>query len=213
MIAGNVVTPISEVTGTRSCSVYPILIGELVYNVYDTPGLDALGLGTDPVTKLIRDMHDGVDLLVFCLQGRITEDTVAIYKHFSWPLLVNVPVIAVITGLEHEDPMQSWWTKNQAAFKRHGMSFADCACVTTLRGKGSIFAIQYEESMNTVRAMIATRCLPKGQREAITPSPIPTHIQQKRWKHYIPAFIITVFIVAILIVVTVKETREHQQNQ
>ena len=53
MITGNVVAPISEATGTRTCSVYPIPIGELVYNVYDTPGLDALGLGTDPVTKLI----------------------------------------------------------------------------------------------------------------------------------------------------------------
>ena len=165
MIAGKVVAPTSEATGTRSCSVYPIPIGELVYNVYDTPGLDALELGSDPVTKLIKDMHGGVDLLVFCLRGRLTEDAVAIYKHFSWSLLVNVPVIAVITGLEHEDPMQSWWTKNNAAFMGYGMLFADCACVTTLRGKGSIFAIQYEESMDAVRAMIATRCLPKGQRE------------------------------------------------
>ena len=164
MIAGNVVAPISEVTGTDSCSIYPIPIGELVYNVYDTPGLNALELGTDPVTKLIRDMQDGVNLLVFCMRGRITEDAVAIYEHFSRSLLVKVPVIAVITGLEHYDPMQSWWTKNHAAFMGYGMLFADYACVTTLRGKGSIFAIQYEESMNTVRALIATRCLPKGQR-------------------------------------------------
>jgi hypothetical protein len=165
MIAGNVVAPTSEVTGTRSCSVYPIPIGELVYNVYDTPGLDALGLGTDPVTNLIRDMQDGVDLLVFCLRGRLTEDAVDIYKHFSSSLLVKVPVVAVITGLEHEDPMQFWWTRNQAVFTEYGMLFADYACVTTLRGKGSVFAIQYEESMNTVRALIASRCLPKGQRE------------------------------------------------
>ena len=158
MIAGNVVAPISEVTGTRSCSIYPIPIGELVYNDYDTPGLDALGLGTDPVTKHIRDLQDDVNLLVFCMRGRLTEDAVAIYiyKYFSRSILAKVPVIAVITRLEHEDPMQSWWTKNHGAFMEYGMLFADYACVTTLRGKGSIFAIQYEESMNTVRTLIAT---------------------------------------------------------
>jgi hypothetical protein len=141
----------------------------LVYNLYDTPGLDALGLGTDKVTKLIRDMQDGMNLLVFCMRGRITEDAVAIYKYFSLLVNLKVPMIAVITGLEHEDPMRSWWTKNHAAFKGYGIFFADYACVTTLRGKGSIFAIQYEESMDTVRALtplrglIANRCLQNGE--------------------------------------------------
>ena len=164
MIAGDIVAPISEATGTRSCTAYPIPIGELVYNLYDTPGLDALGLqnGIDKVTKLIKDMHDGVNLLVFCMRGRITEDAIAIYKHFS--LLIKVPVIAVITGLEHEDPMESWWTKNSAAFKVYDMLFEDHACVTTLRGKRSIFAAQYEQSKNTVRDLIATHCLQNGQR-------------------------------------------------
>lgn len=136
----------------------------MVYNLYDTPGLDALGLGTDKVTKLIRDMQDGVNLLVFCMRGRITEDAVAIYKYFSLLVNLKVPMIAVITGLEHEDPMRSWWTKNHAAFKGYGIFFADYACVTTLRGKGSIFAIQYEESMDTVRGLIVDRCLENGQR-------------------------------------------------
>ena len=164
MIAGKIVAPNSEVTGTRLCTAYQIPIGDLVYNVYDTPGLDALGLGTDPVTKLIVGMQDGVHLLVFCMQGRITGDAVAIYKHFSRSLLEKVPVIIVITGLEHEDPMHSWWTKNQAAFDDYDMLFTDYACVTTLRGKGSVFAAQYEESKKIVSRLIATRCSKEGQR-------------------------------------------------
>ena len=162
MIAGDVVAPVLEATGTRSCTAYPIRIGELVYNIYDTPGLGALGLGTDKVTRLIRDMHDDVNLLVFCMRGRITEDGIAIYKHFT-QLVKAAPVIAVITGLEHEDPMESWWTKNQAAFNVYGLLFEGHACVTTLRGKRAIFAAQYEESMNAVRNLIATHCLPNGQ--------------------------------------------------
>ena len=164
MISGDVVAPISGTTGTRICSAYPTSIGEFAYNLYDTPGLDsnALRLGTDKVTKLIRDMHDGVNSLVFCMQGNITDDTFAIYKHFS--RLVKVPVIAVITGLEQEDPMEASWTKNGAALKEYGMSFADTACVTTLRGKRSIFATQYDESKNNVRNLIAAHCLLNGQR-------------------------------------------------
>ena len=96
------------------------------------------------------------------MRGRITENSVAIYKHFS--RLVKVPVIAVITGLEHEDSMQAWWTKNHAVFKGYGMLFDNHACVTTLRGKKSIFAAQYDESMNIVRDLITTHCSPDGQR-------------------------------------------------
>ena len=164
MIAGDAVTPISETTETRTCTAYPVPIDKVEYIIYDTPGLDsnALRLGTDKVTKLIRGMQDGVNLLVFCMRGRITEDSVAIYKHFS--RLVEVPVIAVITGLEHEDPMQSWWTKNKATFKERDLLFADTACVTTLRGKESKFATQYKESKSAVKGLIETHCSPDGRR-------------------------------------------------
>ena len=163
MIAGDTVAPISEVSGTRSCAGYTIQIGGLVYDVYDTPGVDAPGLRPDPVTQLVESLQDGVSLLVFCLRGRITEDAVAIYQHFS-RRLKRVPVVIVITGLEHEDPMESWWRKNEKVFDGYRMSFNGHACVTTLRGKRFIFASQYEESAVAVRDLITTHCLKDGQR-------------------------------------------------
>lgn len=153
MIAGDIVAPVSEVTGTRTCAAYSLQIRELKYNVHDTPGIQGRKLGT--VTKYISSLPDGVGLLVFCMRGRITEDAVAIYQHFS-RVLHGVPAVVVITGLEHEDPMQSWWTNNQAHFVGYGMSFKGSACVTTQRGKRSMFATQYEDSKKSVEALIAT---------------------------------------------------------
>ena len=159
MIAGKTVAAISEVSGTRSCEVYPIQIGGTVYNVYDTPAVYAPGF--NPVSKLVESLQDGVSLLVFCLRGRITEDALAIYQHFS-QRLKRVPVVIVVTGLEHEDPMESWWGKNKKTFDEYHMSFNGHACVTTLRGKGSIFASQYEKSTFAVRDLITTHCLRDG---------------------------------------------------
>lgn len=164
MIARTSVAPISnDLRGTHDCTVYPIQLGELEYAVYDTPGIDATALGTDPVTKLVEDLQHGVCLLVFCMRGRVTEDAAAIYQHFR-SLFKKVPVLAVITGLEHEDPMESWWTKNHSVFDKNDMSFIDHACVTTLRGKGSVFARQYEDSTKVVRNLIAACCLKEGQK-------------------------------------------------
>jgi predicted GTPase len=165
MIARTTVAPISnDLTGTRCCAVYPIQIGESEYAVHDTPGIDATALGTDRVTQLVESLQDGVGLLVFCMRGRITEDVVAIYQYFSQSLLQGVPVVVVITGLEHEDPMEAWWTENHSVFEEYEMLFIGHACVTTLRGKGSMFTGQYEDSMVAVGDLIAAHCLKKGQR-------------------------------------------------
>jgi hypothetical protein len=207
MIAPNTVASISEFTGTRSCTPYSISIDELEYTVYDTPGLDASGLGTDRVTKLVMGKQDGVNLLIFCMRGRITEDAFAIYKHFSRSLLEKVPVVVVITGLEHEDPMESWWTKNHTAFERYGMSFDGHACVTTIRGKGSIFANQYEESMMAVRNLIATHCLEEGQRAVSSYFILALYglsLSYKRQETSIKQFVMdNITIIAVIVVATV----------
>jgi len=204
MIAGDIVAPVSEVTGTRTCAAYSLQIRELKYNVHDTPGIQARKLGT--VTKYISSLPDGVGLLVFCMRGRITEDAVAIYQHFS-RILHGVPVVVVITGLEHEDPMQSWWTKNQADFAGYGMSFKDSACVTTQRGKRSMFATQYEDSKKSVEALIATyfnqEVASHTQQE---PSPI-TRQQRRRRLIIILATVVCIVVVIIIIVVVVKVSR------
>lgn len=213
MIAGSTVAPISEVSGTRSCAAYPMEIGGLDYDIYDTPGV--AGLRPDPVTKLVDSLRDGVSLLVFCLRGRITEDAVAIYQHVS-QRLKGVPVVIVITGLEHEDPMESWWTKNEAIFDGYRMSFNGHACVTTVRGKGSIFASQYEESAVAVRDLITKHCLKDGQRAesqryqetaAIATHPIHRWLHRwhyhwlYRWRYIVLLAAVCIFIIVVVVAV------------
>lgn len=65
---------------------------------YDTAGID-------PIAHLVPHLQGDVDLFVFCMRGRISEGMVSIYQVFS-PLALAV---VVITGLEHEDSMESWW--------------------------------------------------------------------------------------------------------
>lgn len=56
MIAGTNVQ--SNLCGTPVCTAYPIQLGELEYAVYDTPGIDATELGTDPV--IVEGLQPGV---------------------------------------------------------------------------------------------------------------------------------------------------------
>ncbi|EGO19600.1 hypothetical protein SERLADRAFT_402103 [Serpula lacrymans var. lacrymans S7.9] len=119
------------------------ILGSL-FNIYDTAGLDEGGTGTVPredaivqLYQLIRKLDTGVSLLVYCMRAPRIQDS----AHKNWKLFYEVfcrekvPIVIIITGLEHEDPMDDWWDRNKGAFQRNEMRPSGFACTTATRGK------------------------------------------------------------------------------
>jgi len=226
MIAGHNVTAISDQlgSGTLESTVHPIKINQSIYCVYDTPAIDSATLGNDAVTKLILGLEEGVSLLVFCMRGRITHDTIRIYEHFFKSLCQEkVPAVIVITGLENEDPMESWWERNQRRFEESGMHFAGHACVTATRGKRLpgidqySFDKEYRISREAVKRTIEACCSQnswkvlqsqsvKLQSPMLKSDSNPSSDIQKRRKRFrliIVTVIVIVVVVVIVLVVTI----------
>ena len=158
MIVKQPVAPVSNspMPTTQQSACYPVYIQDSSYHIYDTPGIDPENIGVDNVTQLSHDLQ-GVSLLVFCMRGRITEGMVKIYEAFSNP--GRIPAVIVITGLENEDDMESWWERNQYDIGRSGMQFDGHACVTGSKGKklSNRYASDddYKQSQKVVRDLIA----------------------------------------------------------
>jgi hypothetical protein len=91
------------------------------------------------------------------MRGRVRENT-----SFNWILFnkiicgENVPIVAVVTGLEtYEDPDEWWRTEeNRNAFKKNGMRAKDVGCIVSLRGRRNEFADIYAKSQDKVRTLI-----------------------------------------------------------
>jgi hypothetical protein len=123
---------------------HPITISQSTYNIYDTPGIDPNTIGSDPIAHFVPHLQGDVGLLVFCMRGRISEGIVSIYQVFSHLAPASV---VVITGLEHEDSMESWWEKNEASFIKYAMHFHDhavilCMCCIVEHGEKSINSLR-----------------------------------------------------------------------
>ncbi|KIJ67769.1 hypothetical protein HYDPIDRAFT_147707, partial [Hydnomerulius pinastri MD-312] len=88
------------------------------FGVCDTLGLD---YNESPSIQEIKDLTrylGGVGLVVYCMSARrLRKDDAkhvgSIYNAFC---RADVPLVLVITRLEGEKDMQSWWTKNEAEF-------------------------------------------------------------------------------------------------
>jgi predicted GTPase len=169
MLAGSVVAPISS--GAKGCTFksdsYLVDIGDSDYNIFDTVGLGEAEKGRvsakDAVInlyKLINKLDDGVSLLVYCVRGpRVKHDTVKNYQVFYEIFCERqVPIVIAVTGLENEDPMEGWWTENEADFAKCGMRFGGHACITATRGKHNRFSEEYEESVVSVKELIQRSC-------------------------------------------------------
>ncbi|KAF8836419.1 hypothetical protein BDN67DRAFT_332536 [Paxillus ammoniavirescens] len=136
--------------------------------IYDTVGLNEPYLGAEQYLTAIEKAHrlvtalndaGGVHLLVFCVRGgRITATTQHNYRLFYEFLCCRlVPVALVITNLESETPMESWWQRNSHEFTRYGISVIAHACITGTRGYGNMYADKYENSKEIVSQLLA-RC-------------------------------------------------------
>jgi hypothetical protein len=70
----------------------------------------------------------------------------------------QVPIVIVITGLEMEENMDSWWQTNRVTFDAQKMSFAGFACITATAGRPrdgrATFDIEYAASKKKVERLI-----------------------------------------------------------
>ncbi|KAE9393155.1 hypothetical protein BT96DRAFT_999694 [Gymnopus androsaceus JB14] len=173
MLRGEDIAPVSS--GARGCTfeskAYRVTIDGEEYQVHDTTGLDEGDAGRvsskDAILKLyqlLRNLQDGVALLVYCMRGpRLTGAIQRNYSTFYDGFFrKEVPIVVVVTGLEDVEPMmESWWTDGdepgRIAFAKYNMHFDGHACITASRGKRNRNQEEYEESKEVLRQLIADK--------------------------------------------------------
>ncbi|KDQ62065.1 hypothetical protein JAAARDRAFT_189440 [Jaapia argillacea MUCL 33604] len=168
----------STSSGASRCTfasrMYSIPHSQRTFNVFDTVGLPEGkgGVMTDEamtnLKNLVRDMDQGVNLLVYVVRGpRLVESTSNNYRTFYEAFCQKkVPIVVVVTGLENEDPMDAWWDQNVSTFRAYNMHFRGHACVTATRGKRDeqgpyAFDAEYEESKDKVWRLVEECSLPQ----------------------------------------------------
>ena len=177
MLAGQTIAGVSsDALGyTFGSQAHDVVIHGTRLNLLDTAGLNEGEHGTVPAEEAMRNLQDlvqnlkgGVSLLVYCIRGTRFKDIMRInYDLFCSVICQNkVPVVIVVTGLENESPMESWWDENGAQLKAHGMAFVGHACVTTTRGKQLksgeyVFEEEFEESEGKTRKLVTDHYLRK----------------------------------------------------
>ncbi|KAG1778922.1 hypothetical protein EV702DRAFT_144856 [Suillus placidus] len=165
----------SSATGcTFAYQRYRVEISGQTYVLFDTAGLNEGTAGTVPAAKadenlksllheLMSPRSDGIGLLVYCVRStRARRALIRNYNIFYSAICrKKVPIVVVVTGLENEPDMESWWSANGKEFKSRGMHFEDHACVTTLRkhsGISDVFTRRIEESSEVLRNLVVNNC-------------------------------------------------------
>lgn len=139
--------------------------------IWDTAGLNEGEMGTVTAGNaiihlyhLLRGLEDGVSLLVLCMRApRIRDSTLRNYMMFRHGLCPHrVPIVLVVTGLEQEGRMDSWWDRNEKVFEKQEMVFDGHACITATKGKKRnneyMFEEEYQESREKVRQLVEQYC-------------------------------------------------------
>ncbi|KAG2363187.1 P-loop containing nucleoside triphosphate hydrolase protein, partial [Suillus spraguei] len=135
----------NDVVGcTRESKRYSVEIYGQKFALFDTAGLNDGSAGTVPhklakrqLKSLLDRLHespsDGIDLLVYCVHKSTSpRNTLDAYNTvYPWTRRKkSVPIVVVVTGLECESPMESWWDAHEDIF--NSMHLAGHACVTTI---------------------------------------------------------------------------------
>jgi hypothetical protein len=83
--------------------------------------------------KLMNSKSDEIGLLVYCMHRTTAPPIVAeaYNKFYSGICQKKVPIVIIVTGLEKETHMESWWNTNRKKFE--GMHFAGHACITAIQ--------------------------------------------------------------------------------
>ncbi|KAF8551303.1 hypothetical protein OG21DRAFT_1499211 [Imleria badia] len=139
--------------------------GEMPFCIYDTVGLNESEIGVntyfgaiEKAQELVKSLHDagGIDLLLFCIRGgRITATMQRNYRlFFEFLCEKKVPLALVVTHLEYEDVMESWWERNAETFEEYGIRSNAHACVTAIPPRVSTHAAKREESRGALQKML-----------------------------------------------------------
>jgi GTPase Era involved in 16S rRNA processing len=137
------------------------------FRIFDTVGLNEGSDGKVPTKdaiaglyKLIKELKDGLSLLVLCIRvhgkEKVKKSTQNNYEMFYSALCqAKVPIVIVILGLENMGPdMELWWRVHQKEFLRWEMHFTDHVCGTAVRGPNNCFEGEYKETRKKLRDMI-----------------------------------------------------------
>ena len=158
LIAGRQVANISN--GAAGCTLsfkpYSIPLHCRTVHIWDTVGLDEPEMelaAIEQAHELIYNLtsRGGVDLLLFCIRApRVTGTSQANYRLFYEVLCRSqVPIGFVITHLEQQVNMESWWERNVESLERFGLKAACHACVTGLPTHS-----KYPESRASIARML-----------------------------------------------------------
>jgi len=165
MIVGKNVAKVSNspVGCTFQSDCYEAHIGNDDYYIHDTVGLNEGDQGRFPhwtaiqrLYTLIREL-DSVSLLLYCIRGRIKENTRANWILFDQIICGgNVPVVVVETGLEEEKNLQGGARRSvlEAALAKYGISPKDIICIASIQGKYGEHKGVYDWSSQQVRELI-----------------------------------------------------------
>lgn len=175
MLAGHHIAGVSsDALGyTFGSQAHNVSIDGNLVRLWDTAGLNEGEHGTVPAEQAMRNLQDlvhnlkgGVSLLIYCIRGTRFRDIMQINYDLFCSIICqnNVPAVIVVTGLENESPMESWWEENGGQLKAHGMNFTGHACVTTTRGKQLksgeyMFEEEFEESEDKTRKLVTDHYL------------------------------------------------------
>jgi len=70
----------------------------------------------------------------------------------------KVPIIAVLTGLEHAEPLEEKAVEAKRHFEASGMRPKELCCVVSIRGKRNEFDELYKRSQEKLRHLVADSC-------------------------------------------------------
>ncbi|KIM63739.1 hypothetical protein SCLCIDRAFT_1213887 [Scleroderma citrinum Foug A] len=169
LIAGS---PTAEVSAdvdrcTMASTKYDILVDNASYTVYDTVGLEEPQMGVNGYFDVIEKAYSfiqsltnagGIHLLLFCLRrARITATVQSNYRLFHEFLCdKRVPIAFIFTGLEKEQKVEDWWSRNQRDIKKYGIHSVADARITAVHDLDDPDQVaQYRESRKAVLGILS----------------------------------------------------------
>lgn len=169
MLVGRNVANVSN--GLDGCTFksesYGIVVNDTHFRIFDTAGLNEREQGRVPHWQAVHELYtlirklNGVSLLIYCMRGRIKENSIANWVLFNKVVCAGqVPCIVVVTGLENERCLMARAAGIAAAdkqdFQKSGMSPQSITCVVAIKGRQNEYQELYDWSKENLFNAIAS---------------------------------------------------------
>jgi hypothetical protein len=169
MLAGQNVANVSSANFgvTLSSKSYDIPKGNKTYSFWDTSGLNEGEKGSVPAQEAANKLvglfeGKSVGLIIYLARGaRFLTEVQANKPVFGRIRSVcgeKVPIVLVVTGLEQEEVMEEWWTRNKNGVEGLKLSFKGHACVTTIKGMDDVYEEEYQLSRSKIWKLVEDHC-------------------------------------------------------